>query len=510
MSRILNNVHYNAYLALSRHAEAMARLQEQAATGSRINRVSDAPTAAYRVLGLDSQQRNLENYMGSLSDVITMLEASSIVIGGGGANEAGMKDIFLKVKETLAGVTDTDGEIGRIIHAEAIDSYLEQIVLLANWSYGNQYLFGGSDTDSAPYLVERTNGKITSVTYQGSNEDRNIEVAPGVDSSAFHIGDDIFRSNNRSDPEFLLGSTGAQAGTGTSSVTGYTWLTITEDTDPTKYRLSINDGDDYVTVLKGKGSEVQTLDFEGKTPTGGSFTLTFDHQTTSAIDSTADADAIKAALVALPNLDADDIVSVTGTFATDFTITFADTMGDVPEVVVPAHTLVDGGGAITITPATTTEGIGDNNLAVTNSLTGQVLYVDTTGISSAGVELVSVAGTHDIFNTLITLRDVLENERGLSSDQLRTLQDDLFEAVEEMRTLLVQDSISIDLKIGLLYDIKDSLEDMKFNTENEKTRLEEADIVQIAIDLSRREVLYQMSLSVAAKLLSMSLLDFLK
>jgi hypothetical protein len=35
MSEILSNIHYSVGLALGEHAEAMARLQEQAATGSR-------------------------------------------------------------------------------------------------------------------------------------------------------------------------------------------------------------------------------------------------------------------------------------------------------------------------------------------------------------------------------------------------------------------------------------------------------------------------------------------
>jgi len=406
MSEILSNIHYNVGFALSKHAEAMARLQEQAATGSRINRVSDAPSEAYRLLGLNSQLRNLGNYINGLSEVIGMLEFSSTVIIGGGEIESGMKDIFLKVEEALAGVTDIGGEIGQIIHAEQIDGYLEHIVSLANSKHMDQYLFGGSDTNSAPYLVERTDGKITYVTYQGSSEDRNIEVAPGMQLSAFHIGEDIFCSKNRSDSEFLLNSTGAQPGTGTSSVTGYTWLTITHDTVNSEYILSIDDGASSVTV---------------------------------------------------------------------------------PD-----------------------DGSGSANLALTDSRTGQVLYIDTTGISSAGVELISVAGTHDIFNTLITLRDVLENEKGLSSGQLQVLRDDLFEAVEEMRNLLVQDSVSMGSKIELLDNLRSSLEDMEFNTEDEKTRLEEADIAQIAIDLTRREVLYEMSLSVAAKLLSMSLLDFLQ
>ena len=399
MSEILSNIHYNVSLALGEHAEAMARLQEQAATGSRINRVSDAPSEAYRVLGLNSQLRNLGNYINGLSEVIDMLEMSSTAIGH-------MIDTFADAKALLAGVTDTDGEIGQVVNAEAVDNYLEQIVLLANSRHMNQYLFGGSDTNSAPYLVERTNGKITDVTYQGSSEDRDIEVAPGVQSSAFHVGEDIFCSNNRSDPEFLLNSTGAQPGTGTSSVTGYTWLTITHDTVNSEYVLSIDDGASSVTV---------------------------------------------------------------------------------PD-----------------------DGSGSANLAVTDSRTGRILYVDTTGISVAGVELVSVAGTHDIFNTLITLRDVMENEKGLSSDQLRTLRNNSVEAVEEMRNLLVKDSISMGSKIELLDNLRSSLEDMEFNTEDERTRLEEADIAQIAIDLTRREVLYEMSLSVAARLLSMSLLDFLE
>jgi len=406
MSKILSNIHYNVGYALGEHTEAMARLQEQAATGSRINRVSDAPSAAYQLLGLNSQLRNLGNYMSGLSEVIGMLRVSSTVISGGGANEAGMMEIFTDAKELLASVTETDGEIGQVVNVEAIDNYLEQTVLLANSKHMNQYLFGGSDTNSAPYLVERTNGKITDVTYQGSNEDRDIEVAPGVQSSAFHIGEDIFCSKNRSDPEFLLNSTGAQLGTGTSSVTGYTWLTITHDTVNNEYVLSIDDG---------------------------------------------------ATSVSVPD-----------------------------------------------------DGSGSANLALTDSRTGRVLYVDTTGISSAGVELVSVAGTHDIFNTLITLRDVLENENGFSSDQVRTLRGDLLEAVEEMSNLLTKDSISMGSKMEFLDNIRSTLEDMEFNTEDEKTRLEEADIAQIAIDLSRREVLYEMSLSVAAKLLSMSLLDFLQ
>ena len=71
-----------------------------------------------------------------------------------------------------------------------------------------QYLFGGGSTTSEPYQVVRTDGEITNITYQGSYENRNIEVAPGLKSSALLVGDEIFKSNERGELVFI-GDTGA-------------------------------------------------------------------------------------------------------------------------------------------------------------------------------------------------------------------------------------------------------------------------------------------------------------
>ncbi len=397
MGGTLNNVYNNAGYALNLHFEAMARLQEQMATGSQVNRPSDDPFAAYRVLGLSSQERLLGNHIDKLLDIIDVLETSYTVVQGDSGIIASLTKAKVTITQLLSG-TYTDE--GRKIAAQEIDEILEQVVMLANTKHRGQYIFGGSDTDSAAYVVERTDGKITSVTYQGGSMARNIEVADGVEVAAFQVGNNIFSSDDRSEPVFI-GDTGAAAGSGTSSVRGYVWLTVTGTAG--NYDLSIDDG-------------LTTVNTDGT----------------------------------------------------------------------------------------------DANLAVTDSRTGRVLYVDTTAISESGVELVSVAGTHNIFNTLITIRDIFENERGLSDALLSQLRANLLEALGEISALLVRAEVSIGSKIGFLENLRQNLEDIKFNTEQEKTRLEEADIAQVAIDLSRREVLYQMSLAVAGKIMSMSLLDFIR
>ena len=391
MSGSLNNIYNNVSFALYLHTNAMAKLQEQASTGSRINRVSDDPAAAYRVLGLNTNEKSLKNYINNLSEVASILEFSSTILDN---ITSGLVEIQIRLTQITSGIYD---EAARKRTAEGINDILEQIVSLANTQHMDQHLFGGTNTGSAPYTAERTNGKITRVTYQGSLENRDIEVAPGVESSAFYIGDNIFRSNDRSDPIFI-GDTGAKTGTGTSSVRSGVWLTVTGSTG--NWSLSIDGG----TAVNSDGTQT--------------------------------------------------------------------------------------------------------NLAVKNA-NGQVLYVDTTGITSTGVDLVNIPGTYDIFNTLIIIRDVLENEKGLSDAQVRELLNNLPSSLEETSKLMVQAQVSIGSKIGFLDDLKHSLKDQQYDTEDEATRLQEADIAQIAIDLARREILYQMSLAVAAKLMSMSLLDFI-
>jgi flagellar hook-associated protein 3 FlgL len=325
--------------------------------------------------------------------MVNTLQASSTIINN-------MISEFAEARKYLTQISSgTYNKQNRKVMAEGINDILEQMVTLANTKNGSQYLFGGSDTTSAPYIVERVDGQISKVTYCGNYEQLDVEVAPGLEQSAFYVGDRIFRSDSREAPIFL-GSTGAKAGTGTSSVTGDTWLTVTGSSG--NYDLSIDGG--------------------------------------------------------------------LSTFHTDGT---------------------------------------DTNLAVTDSRTGQVLYVDCTAINSTGVDMVSVPGTYDIFNTLINLRDILKNEGGFSEEQLQELLENAFNSLEEVSTLLTQTSTSVGYKIQFLDGLKENLEDIKVNSEDELTRLQEADIAQIALDLSRREVLYQLSLSVAAKIMSMSLLDFI-
>jgi flagellar hook-associated protein 3 FlgL len=152
----------------------------------------------------------------------------------------------------------------------------------------------------------------------------------------------------------------------------------------------------------------------------------------------------------------------------------------------------------------------ETNVAVVNSQTGEVLYVDATGIQQTGTEPVRVPGTYDIFNILIYARDLLNNNQNLDDETLDELMAATLTSMQEVEEKLTRSFPVIGGRIETLSNLKDSVEDLKVNSEDEVSRLLDADITQLAIDLARHQMLYEMSLTAASKIFSTSLLDFLE
>lgn len=397
MSGSLTALYDHINYAVALHNNAMTKLQEQAATGSRINRASDDPTSAYRLLSLKTQDSLLQNYIDNVSDMISSCEVTDTVLQN-------MASELLECKKLLTQVAGgIYNQSNRALLANSINDHLEQLVLLANTKHTSQYLFGGTKTDRAPFSIERDiSGQIVSVSYDGSSTQRYIEVAPGITIPSFLVGNQAFAGDSRANPEFLLRTTGARPGPGTPSVNGVVWLTVTQDEDG-HYNLSIDDG---------------------KTVTD---------------------------------------------------------LGDVSDLT---------------------------NVPVLDAK-GRVLYVDATGINSTGIEMVVVDGTFDIFQTLITIRGILKNDRSLTDQQLAQILPKTIDWFRQVSDQIVKAETFIGSRMALLDNLSQTLKNMQANIQDQSTMIENADISQIAIDLSKYQTLYQMSLAVAGKLLSISLLDFI-
>jgi len=143
-----------------------------------------------------------------------------------------------------------------------------------------------------------------------------------------------------------------------------------------------------MTVQKPAGTdEVQTVTIGGS-PTGGTFTLTFIGQTTSAIAYNASAATVQTALQALSTIGTGN-ATVAGSAGGPYTVTFAGLLAgrNVPQMTGNGAGLTPSG---TVTIATTTEGVTFTGYAIAPTGAG----VKALGIVKALERIASLAGDH--------------------------------------------------------------------------------------------------------------------
>lgn len=113
-------------------------------------------------------------------------------------------------------------------------------------------------------------------------------------------------------------------------------------------------GNDLYGPYGGNTSEVQSVTITGS-PTGGTFTLTLDGETTAAIAYNAAASAVQTALEGLSNVSPGD-VTVTGSAGGPYTVTFAGARAGANVPAMTATGSLTGGSSPAVAVATPTGG----------------------------------------------------------------------------------------------------------------------------------------------------------
>jgi len=459
--------------SLQFHASELARLQEQAATGKRINRLSDDPASATRALVLTSQARMIEVRMngmaeakGNLSHISTILEQVS--------------DEMAKLRVLTAQVTSepAQNEQTRAAAAGQVNAILDMMLSLASTERAGVHLFGGKHTREAPYEVVRVGGEVRSVAYVGTDDGNGIDVGNNAVYPLTVAGSEVFSIDRRGDVVFS-DNTGVAAGTGSSSLTGVGWAEIRNTGTTFSGASGIASGATGIDTVIGDRS-VTIDDLAGTIQLGSGPVISYTGAETDLELTDENGDVIYV-----------DVTAVVGGFQGTVTATGA---GEIS---------IDGGDSWTTVD-------GSANLAVTHSGKDQVLFVNSAAIQRTGADTVRVAGTGDLFETIMFLRDALENDRGLTWNQQTELLGQNLDTLDDIAEGIAERLASFGAKEAAIESVENSLEEILASTDKEVARLESVDIVEIATEIAQRDTLYQMTLATVARISGLSLLNFLR
>jgi len=169
--------------AIRKSTEKLADIQQEVSTGKKVNRLSDDPITAGRILDYGSIlksaeqfQRNNQFGLSWAQQTESTLDAVSVILG--------------RVKElAVYQSTDTANKETRKATANEVWNLYNELIRLGNAKFQGRYIFSGFKTDVSPFQKQPNN----SVIYNGDKGEFQIHLAENETITINLTGEEVFQ-----------------------------------------------------------------------------------------------------------------------------------------------------------------------------------------------------------------------------------------------------------------------------------------------------------------------------
>ncbi|ACV67900.1 flagellar hook-associated protein FlgL [Desulfohalobium retbaense] len=165
---------------IGRINEKTADLQKQAATGKKINEVSDDPTAVRPILNYRTQIESSDRYTRNMDAAKTGLKNYDYQLGRA-------FDLLVQAKEqTVAAGNGALRDEDMATMGKIVEGLREELLGVANSQSDGRYIFAGYEEDTKPFADDGT--------FNGDDNTRTLEIAPGEEVDISVSGKEVFAS----------------------------------------------------------------------------------------------------------------------------------------------------------------------------------------------------------------------------------------------------------------------------------------------------------------------------
>lgn len=165
-------------------------IQEKLSSGKQINRPSDDPSGTRKVLGLRAEELQVQQFLDNTETAKEQINYTSNTLES-------IQELFSKIKNlAIQAGNDTLGQSDRNIIANELGELLESVLQNANTDNNGRYIFSGTKTLTSAFTATRdSNGNITSVSYNGNNEEIKYQIGPDTFIQVNLPGGKLFQDN---------------------------------------------------------------------------------------------------------------------------------------------------------------------------------------------------------------------------------------------------------------------------------------------------------------------------
>ena len=523
--RITDNMRFNTTVnSLFSTQSQYNDLLEKIASQKKVNRASDDPVAATKIIDIRQGKAANEQYRKNMDSCDSWISATE-------SNLSSAYDLLVSAQMIAVGqATATSNAVTRQIAAQQVQSLIDEMSSLANAKSGNRYLFSGSQTSTQPF-----SSVLSAATIEQAQEAGGNTFTGTVTSSGTYTGtvNKTYAVKITADGVLKAGGAVITAATLIKDIDGYTGYAATDyihlgGTDTNGNTVS----DDTFTVLPTTtvGDLLTKINTTFATA-GATVTATIDAAgklmvVADPADPPGPGDSLPAVQISVKNFGG----TADNTFRFDAAYQFSTDGGrewnrtDLSMSMAGGSVTFGDGDGVTLTfndalgtQTLGTKAFGENDIFYVNAIAPGYYRGDSENLSMTinrgtnltynitGAEAFTSAGSNgvDVFATLYTLKDALNNNnvQGISGqlDNLKSAQNQV--TLNQSRS---------GTKANHLEVVKNSLADFDTKLNDLLSVAQDADLADLITRLSMKEIALQASYSMAAKIRETTILNFLK
>jgi flagellar hook-associated protein 3 FlgL len=159
---------------------------QQLSTGKAVNSLGDNPAAAAALVGNDAQTAQVDQFQSNIGSVQGLLQVGDSTMSS---------VVNLMTQAISLGVEGSNGTLSasdREAVASQLTGILQQMVGLANTTYQGNYIFAGTETQTAPFTLDPA--AADGVTYNGNTDVNSVQLSTGQSLAINVPGSQLFQN----------------------------------------------------------------------------------------------------------------------------------------------------------------------------------------------------------------------------------------------------------------------------------------------------------------------------
>lgn len=454
---------------------ASLRAQEQLSSGRRILRPSDDPTGAARALALRGGLSRSARVRDTVATGEDQLEMAGSTLQHSSGLLTRSRELLLQAMS--GALNDQD----RATIATELAEIRKQLLDDANLHIDGHYVFGGTRTGDKPW-VELESGGSRHAVYVGNGSEQSIQSGEDALVAITAAGDRLFGHAIPGHVRFD-GLTGIRSGLTADEGTGFAYLTLRHDATEVLGLADVG-----LALVDGGGSDsllgANALNLDG---VAGTLRLG------------------NGPVVTIPGPGERSDVVVRNEQGGELHLDMSAWTGaDLIETVTGRGSIsLDGENFTALT-------FGETDLELSDPSLGQVLHVDTRALLRAGRELVGFGNTANPFDLLQGVIDDLNNDQGLASGEIVERLSNRLETLDGVHDQLLLGLGTIGARSARLAAAGARQGEIALELSGRLSEVEDADLAEVALDLSRSQMMLELAQLAGARVIQTSFLNFIR